>query len=147
MRKFVGSAVAVLALVAFASAEEFTGIITKFEDGKITVKKFNKEDKKLEDATTLKVSDKVKIQKGKFSTDGGFKIEADGDYEGGKDALVKAIKEAADKAKDAGDKGKKGFGFGGGVFAQVTTEGSGDNAKVTEIRVMPAFGKKKKDAQ
>ena len=145
MRKFVGSAVVVLALVAYASAEEFMGIITKYEDGKLTVKKFNKDDKKFEDATTLKVADKVKIQKGKVNTDGGFKIEADGDYEGGKDALVKAIKEAADKAKDAGDKFK---GFGGGVFAQVITEGEGANATVKEIRVLPGFGKKgKKDAQ
>ena len=135
MRRFVVSAVAVMAIVAFASAEEFTGVITKFEDGKLTIKKFNKDDFKFGEPMTLKVADKVKIQKAKVSTDGGFKIEADGDYEGGKDALVKAIKDAVDKAKDAGDKFK---GFGGGVFAQVITEGEGANATVKEIRVLPA---------
>ena len=143
MRKFVVSAVAVLAFVAYASAEEFIGTITKYEDGKITFKKFGK-DKKAEE-TTLKVAANVKIVKGKFNkSDEGFKVDADGDYEGGKDMLVKAVKEAADKAKDAGDKGKgKGFGFGGGVGAWLVTDGD----TVKEIRVMQGFGKKKKDAQ
>jgi len=142
MRKFVVSAVVILCVVAVASADEFIGTITKYEDGKVTVKKFDK-DKKTAEEMTYKVAANVKILKGKFNkTDDGFKIDADGDYEGGKDALVKAVKEAADKAKDAGDKGK-GKGFGGGVGAWLVTDGD----TVKEIRVMQGFGKKKKDAQ
>ena len=145
MRKFVAASLVVLVALAVAAAEEFTGFVTKFEGGKITVKKFKGKDAPPEEVT-LNVAPNVKVMKGAFNKDT-KKIDADGDYEGGKDALAKRVKEAADKAKEAAkDETKKGFGlFGSTVFAGIVTEGEGDAAKVTEIRVSKGFGKKKKD--
>jgi hypothetical protein len=88
---------------------------------------------------TLQLAKKAKYMKGKFmKSEDKFTIESDGELEGGKEALEKRVKEAAEK------KGK----FGAGVFAHIITKGEGDKARVIEIRVMPAFkGKfKKKDA-
>ena len=143
MYRFVSAALVVLVAFAVATAEEITGVVTKFEDGKITFKKFKKGEKGGE-PTTLTVAANCKFLKAKFNKEE-MKFEADGDLDGGKEAFVKRVKESAAKKPDDGAKGKKGFGFGG-VFSQIITEGEGDNAKVTEIRVMPAFGKKKKDA-
>jgi hypothetical protein len=137
MYKFVGSALAVLVVFTIAAAEEFTGIITKYEDGKITFKKFAKKGDKGEEATRP-VAAGCKFLKAKFNKDD-KKFEADGDLEGGKEAFAKQVKDAAAKKPD--DDKKKGFG--GGVFAQIITDGDGDKAKVTEIRV---FMFKKKDA-
>ncbi len=115
--------------------------------------------------TTIKVAANIKILKGKLKADAGFNIEADGDYEGGKEAFAKAVKDAAGKkmegdTKKADDKKaddkkaekKKGGGkkgglsgmFAGGVPALIITEGEGDNAKVIEIRVIGLNIKKKK---
>ncbi len=144
MRKFAGALVLVFAVFAVAAAEEFVGVVTKFDDGKITLKKFKKGEKG-GDATTLAVAANCKYMKAKFNKEE-MKIEADGVLEGGKEAFAKRVKEsAAKKADDNSDKKKKFAGFGG-VFAQIVTEGEGDSAKVVEIRVLPAFGKKKKDA-
>lgn len=137
MSKFVGSALLVLIVLTVAVADEFTASITKFEDGKVTFTKFKKGEKG--EATTLPVSAKVKFMKAKFNPED-KKLEADGELEGGKDAFDKQVKEAAAK-KSTDDTKKKGFG-GGGVFAQIVTEGEGDAAKITEIRVF-SFGKKK----
>ena len=148
MTRFVCVALVFLAAVALVTAEEFSGVISKFEGGKITVKKFNREEKKLGEAVTMTVAANCKFQKAKFNKEE-MKVEADGDLEGGKEAFAKRVKETVEKKPDDKkdtEKGKKGFGFGGGVFAQIITDGDGDRAKVTEIRVFPAFGKKKKDA-
>jgi hypothetical protein len=131
MHRFVAAATAVLLVVTVALADEFVASISKFEDGKITFTKFKKKEKG--ETQTMQVAKKAKFMKAKFSkTDDKFKIEADGELEGGRDAFAKRVEEAA--------KGK-------GVFAQIVTKGEGDKARVTEIRVFPAFkGKfKKKD--
>ena len=143
MHRFVCATLVILITVVFATAEEFSGVVSKFEDGKITFKKFKKGEKGGE-ATTLAVAANVKFMKAKFNKEE-MKIEADGELEGGKEAFAKRVKEAAEKKPDENKDKKKGFNFGG-VFTQIVTEGEGDNAKVTEIRVLPAFGKKKKDA-
>jgi hypothetical protein len=142
MHKFVGATIGLLAGFAFATAEEFAGVVSKFEDGKITFKKFKKGEKGGE-AMTLPVAANAKFMKAKFNKEE-MNIEPDGELEGGKDAFAKRVKEAAAKKPDENPEKKK-FAFGG-VFTQIVTEGEGDNAKVTEIRVFPGFGKKKKDA-
>jgi hypothetical protein len=138
MHRFVAAATAVLLMVTVALSDEFVGMITKFEDGKITFKKFKKGEEPVEG--TMQVAKKAKFMKGKFNkSDDKFVIEADGELEGGKEAFAKRIEEAV--------KMKKGK-FGGGLFAQIITKGEGDKARVTEIRVFPTFGKgkfKKKD--
>ena len=68
MLRRIAGAVAVLALcVGIGLAEEFRGVITKIEDGKVTFKtvKFNKEEKKLEigDAKTYELAKDVKVFK------------------------------------------------------------------------------------
>ncbi|HYV39835.1 MAG TPA: hypothetical protein VE988_29365, partial [Gemmataceae bacterium] len=164
MRKFIASTFVTLALVAMAAAGEHTGIVTKFEDGKLILKDFSGllQGGEATDITIV-VADNVKILKGKIDIQGGFAggaipIEADGDYPGGKEAFAKAVKEATAKKADdkkaddkkADDKkaGKKVGGFGGmfggpGVFAHVITEGEGDKAKVVEIRVIDIGNLKK----
>ena len=67
-----------------------------------------------------------------------MKIEAGEDFEGGKDALAKQVKETAERVKKYIEEGKKGFGLG--VFAVIVTEGG----KVIEVRVTGG-GKKKQD--
>jgi hypothetical protein len=144
MHKIFGALLAFVAVVALVTAEEFSGSVTKFADGKLTIKKFNREEKKLGEPVTLSVAADCKFLKAKFNKEE-MKIETDGELEGGKEAFAKRVKEAAAKKPDDPEKQKK-FAFGG-VFAQIITEGEGDSAKVTEIRVFPAFGKKKKDAE
>ena len=134
MHRFVAAATAVLLVVTVALSDEFVGVITKFEDGKITFKKFKKGEQPEE--VTMQVAKKAKFMKGKFNKDD-MKFEADGELEGGKEAFVKRLEEASKK------KGK----FGAGLFAQIITKGEGDKARVTEIRVFtPPKFKKKKDA-
>jgi hypothetical protein len=150
MRKFIASAAVVLFAFTLAVADETNALITKFEDGKITVTKKGKgKDAKAEEFTLMVAAD-AKFRKAKFSFDKETmkaKFEDDGEYEGGKEAFAKAVKEAkekADKAKDDPDKKKKGGLFGGGVFATIVTDGEFKNdAKVTEIRalVFKGFGK------
>ena len=135
MRKFVAAILALVMAVAVASAEEFVGFITKFEDGKMTVKKSKGTEPPEE--ITLKVADNVKIVRGKVNN-GTMKLEAGEAFEGGKDALAKQVKETAERVKKWIEEGKKGFGLG--VFASIVTEGD----TVTEIRVTGG-GKKKQD--
>jgi hypothetical protein len=141
MHRFVAAATAVLLVVTVALSDEFVGSITKFEDGKITVTKFKKGEKS--EPETIRVSKKAKFMKAKFNFEE-KKVEVDGELEGGKEAFAKRVEEAA-KAKGKGKGKGKGFGFPG-VFAQIVTTGEGDKARVTEIRVFPAFKGKKKDA-
>src|ERR1043166_6947071 len=74
-RRFVCAAVVTLAVFGVALADEFTAVISKVEDGKVTYKKFkfNAEEKKIEfgDATTLPAAKDVKAPKTKFDKDAG----------------------------------------------------------------------------
>lgn len=135
MRKFVAASLVLVIANAGAAADEFVGFITKFEDGKMSVKKSIGTEPPEE--VTLKVADNVKIVRGKVNNDT-MKIEAGEAFEGGKDALAKQVKETAERVKKWTEEGKKGFGLG--VFASIVTEGD----KVTEIRVTGG-GKKKQD--
>jgi hypothetical protein len=120
-------------VVAVTAADEFVTFITKFEDGKMTVKK--SKGTELPEEVALKVADNVKIVKGEMNMNT-KKLEAGEAFEGGKDALAKQVKETAERVKKWTEEGKKGFGLG--VFASIVTEGD----KVTEIRVTGG-GKKK----
>ena len=133
MRKFVAASLVFVIAIGGAAADDFVGFITKFEDGKLTVKKSKGTEPPEE--VTLTVADNVKIVRGKVNTNT-MKIEAGEAFEGGKDALAKLVKETAEKVRKWTEEGKKGFGPG--VFASIVTEG--DN--VTEIRVTGG-GKKK----
>ena len=135
MRKFVAASLVLVLSVAVASADEFVGFITKFEDGQMTVKK--SKGTEAPEEVSLKFDDDVKIFRSKFNKDT-QKIEAGEAFEGGKEALAKLVKETAEKVKKWTEEGKKGFGPG--VFASIVTEGD----KVTEIRVSGG-GKKKED--
>ena len=134
MRKYVATSLVFVIAVAVAAADEFTGFITRFEDGKMTVNKTKGTD--TEDVT-LKVADNVKIVRSKMNMNT-KKLEAGEAYEGGKDALAKQVKHTAEQVKKWTEEGKKGFGLS--VFASIVTEGD----KVTEIRVTGG-GKKKQE--
>lgn len=135
MRKFVAASLVLVIANAGASADEFVGFITKFEDGKMSVKKSKGTEPPEE--ITLKVADNVKIVRGKMNMNT-QKLEAGEAFEGGKDALAMQVKEASEKVKKWTEEGKKGFGLG--VFASIVIEGD----TVTEIRVTGG-GKKKQD--
>ena len=135
MRKFVAASLVLVIAVAGAAADEFVGFITKFEGGKMSVKKSKGTEPPEEVA--LKVADNVKIVRGKVNMTT-MKIEAGEAFEGGKDALAKQVKETAERVKKYIEEGKKGFGLG--VFASIVTEGD----TVTEIRVTGG-AKKKQD--
>lgn len=133
MQKFVAASLALVLSVAVATAGEFVGFITTFENGKMTVKKSKGTEPPEE--VVLKFADNVKIVRGKVNTTT-MKIEAGEAFEGGKDALAKQVKETAERVKKYIEEGKKGFGLG--VFASIVTNGD----QVTEIRV--TGGSKKK---
>ena len=135
MLKFVAASLVLAIAVSAAEADEIVGFVTKFEVGKMTVKKSKGNDPPEE--FTLKVDNNVKIVRGKVNTNT-MKIEAGEAFEGGKDALAKQVKETAERVKKYVEEGKKGFGLG--VFASIVTEGD----TVTEIRVTGG-GKKKQD--
>ncbi|HQR41455.1 MAG TPA: hypothetical protein PLX97_02200, partial [Gemmatales bacterium] len=107
---------------------------TRFEDGKMTVKKTKGTET---EEVTLKVADNVKIVRSKMNMNT-KKLEAGDAFEGGKEALAKLVKQTAEQVRKWTEEGKKGFGLG--VFASIVTEGD----KVTEIRVTGG-GKKKQD--
>lgn len=134
MWKFVAASLVLVFANAVAAADEFVGFITKFEGGKLTVKRSKGTEPPEE--VTLKVADNVKIVRSKINN-ATMKIEAGEAYEGGKDALAKQVQETADRVKKWTEEGKKGFGLG--VFASIVTEGD----TVTELRV--SGGKKKQD--
>ena len=133
MRKFVAVSLVLVFPVAVAEAEEFVAFITKFEDGKMTVKKSKGTEPPEE--VTLKLADNFKIVRAKVNN-ATMKLEAGDAYEGGKDALAKQVKETAERVKKWIEEGKKGFGLG--VFASIVTEGD----TVTEIRVTGGAKKK-----
>ena len=79
------------------------------------------------------------------------RLRSDGDYPDGAAGLAKAVEEAAKKAEENKDKDKgrarQGkFGAEPGVGVRIVTEGEGDSAKITEIKVV-TFQKKKADAE
>ena len=135
MPKFVAASLVLVIAVSGAAADEFVAFITKFEDGKMSVKRSKGTEPPVE--VTLKVADNVKIVRGKVNMNT-MKIEAGEAFEGGKDALAKQVKETAERVKKWTEEGKKGFGLG--VFASIVTEGD----MVTEIRVTGG-AKKKQD--
>jgi hypothetical protein len=134
MPKFVAATLVLMIAIPVAVADEFVGFITKFEDGKMTVKKSKGTET---EEVTLKIADNVKIVRGKMNMNT-KKLEAGDAFEGGKDALAKQVKETAERVKKWTEEGKKGFGLG--VFASIVTEGD----KVIEIRVTGG-GRKKQD--
>ncbi|MFO0812071.1 MAG: hypothetical protein U0796_02565 [Gemmatales bacterium] len=134
MRKSVAIILVLVIAVTTAAADEFVGFITRFEDGKMTVKKTKGTET---EEVTLKVADNVKIVRSKMNMNT-KKLEAGDAFEGGKEALAKLVKQTAEQVRKWTEEGKKGFGLG--VFASIVTEGD----KVTEIRVTGG-GKKKQD--
>jgi hypothetical protein len=110
--------------VSVVMGDEFFAAIREVKDGKVTFAKFNKAEKKAEDPMTLPAAANVKVMTGKFNKDT-KKIEAGEELAGG-------LKN--EKFSNIGEKG---------VMANITT--SDDGKTITEIRVLPKFGKKKKD--
>jgi hypothetical protein len=122
LRRFVCAAVILVLGVGVVMAEEFMGMITKVEGGKVTFTEFKGKEKG--DAKTLPVAEKVKVVKGKFNKDT-KKMEAGDAIEGGlKNEMFTKI-------------GEKG------VFASIVTDK--DNKQITEIRAFTFGGKKGKD--
>ena len=119
LRKFVCAAVVLAVGISVAMAEEMTGLITNVDGNKITFKKgFKGEAKEL----TLVDNVKVKSATGK-------KVEDKFEVTVGEDLKDGLKNERFTKI------GKFG------VFSQIVTN---DDGKVTEIRVFPAKGFKKK---
>lgn len=122
MRKFVCAAVVTLVTFGVAMAEEFAGIITKVEDGKVTFFKFDFKAKEKGEETTLPAATDIKVVKGKFNKED-MKIDAGDKIENGlKNEMFKKIEK--------------------GMFAFMVTDKDGKS--ITEIRVL---AKKKKDAE
>lgn len=158
IRRFACAGVVTLLTLSVALAEEFTANVSKIEGGKITFTKggfgggFGKgkgKDAKKPEPITLDLASNVKYLKAKAAfnaEDKKLNITVEGNLEGGKEAFEKLVKEnAAKKKEDPDKKGKGKFGGfgGGGTTVQLVTEGEGDKAKVTEIRVYKLEFKKK----
>jgi hypothetical protein len=131
-RKLFCSMFVMVAVIGFVAAEEFQATITKVDGDNITYQKYKKADKGKKgkgekDGDPVTISAKgAKVINGKFDAD--TKKVADGDpIEGG---LKAEIFTKIDEKK--------------GVTATLTTEGEGDKAVVTKIRV---FAKKKAAAE
>jgi hypothetical protein len=134
VRKLFCSMMVMVVAVAFVAAEEFAGTITKVDGDKVTVQKYKKAEKgkkgkgeKDGDPITLSAKG-AKIVTGKFDAD--TKKLTDGDEV--KDGLKNEMFTTIDDKK--------------GVQAQITTEGEGDKATITKIRV-GGKGKKKAAAE
>jgi hypothetical protein len=133
MPKFACIITAVVVLLAFtiATAKEYPGLIIKVEDSKITYwpggKKANEKN--------LPIAANAMINKAKYYKDG--KYVADGALDGGREALTKMVKEAADDPKKRKQPG---------VFAVIITEGTDVSEKVVELRVFQFMKKEKKDS-
>jgi len=141
MRKFVCAAVATLMVFGVALAEDYTAVISKVEDGKVTFKKFklNKEDMTTElvDEQTLPTTAGVKVVKGKYDEDTKKMVATD--------AIEGGLKHGRFTRLDPTRKNK--FGFDGGLTATITVEGG----KITQVMVHSGGkgvkGGKKKDAE
>lgn len=125
LRRFVCAAVVLVFGFGIAFADEFAGMITKVEGGKVTFTEFKGKEKG--DAKTMPVSDKVKVVKGTFNKET-KKMEAGAAIEGG-------LKNEMFSKDKIGEKG---------VFATIVTDK--DNKEITEIRAFTfGGGFKKKD--
>jgi hypothetical protein len=126
LRRSLSAALVMFVVGGFLVAGTHTGVVTKIEDGKVTVKMF----KKGEDPTekTFKISKDAKfIRKAK---------DKDGED---KELKLDDVKEMIAKAKEA----KKGKGRGG--FAKIETTGEGDDETITKITFGGGRRKKTKD--
>lgn len=126
MRKLVVASLVLVVAGAALTADEFSGFITRFEDGRMVVKK--SKGGETPEEINLKVADNVRIVRGKVNINT-MKLEAGEALEGGKEALSIQVKETAARVRKYIEEGRKGFGLG--VFAGIVTEGD----KVIEIRV------------
>jgi hypothetical protein len=126
MLRSVGAAVVLFVLGGFVIAETYRGSLVKLEDDKVTVRVFNKEDKKATEKTFKVNKDTKYVQKAK---------DKDGEDKVLKAEDVKTLIEKAGKGGDKGDKGGKGKGRGGrgGAFATIETTGEGDAETVKSI--------------
>ena len=127
LRRSLGAAIVLFVLGGFVVAETYNGLITKHEDGKITIRvRKDKEDKKGTEKT-FKVSKDVKFFKGAKKGDEPTELKAD-DFT---KMLEKAVKSESTRGK--------------GVFAKIETSGSGDDETVTKITVRGGGKRTKKD--
>jgi hypothetical protein len=112
LHRGLSAALVLFVLGGFLLAGTYTGLVTKVEDGKITVKTFKKGEEPTE--KTFKVSKDVKITKKKSKDDEGEAVKVED--------FTKAVEKAA-----------KGEGKFKGVFAKIETEGEGSDETVTKI--------------
>jgi len=128
-RRYMGAMLVMFLVGGLALAGEYTGLITKYEDGKITVRTFGKKGKGKE--MTLKVTKDAKMTKaGKEKDDEPTKISA------------KQLNEAIEKGFEIKGKEIKG------VIGRVTTKGEGADEEVIAIQIGGrGKGTKKKDAE
>jgi hypothetical protein len=122
LRRSLASALVMFVIAGFVLAEDISGLITKVDGDKVTVKTRDKDKKSTEKTYTL--SKDVKITKaGKTKDDEPTKLSKD----------------------ELSELAKKGFKFKDktveGVFAKITTK----DDEVTEIKLGGGFVRKKKD--
>ncbi len=125
LRRGLSAALVLLVIGGFLLAGEYIGAITKYEDGKITVKVFKKKGEEPEEKT-FKVSKDAKFRKGAKKGEEGDEIKAE-DFQ-------KMVEKAG-----------KGKGKFKGVFAKIETEGEGSDEKATKISAFAPFKKKEKE--
>ncbi len=124
LRRGLSAALVLFVIGGFLFAGTYTGLVTKMEDGKITVKLFKKGEEPTE--KTFKVSKSAKFRKGAKKDEEGEEIKAE-DFE-------KMVEKAG-----------KGKGKFKGVFSKIETEGEGSDEKVTKISAFAPFKKKAKE--
>jgi hypothetical protein len=130
-RRSVAAGVVLFVLGGFVLAESYTGIVTKLEKDKVTIKVRKKGEKKGEQKT-FKVTKDTKIQK---RAKKGEEPET---------VSISDVQKMIDKGFKIGDKERKG------VFGKIETKGEGDDETATSITVGggrrgKAKGKPKKD--
>ncbi|HYV34511.1 MAG TPA: hypothetical protein VE988_02335 [Gemmataceae bacterium] len=154
MKKFVFASVAVLALVGFVTADEFTAQIMKVEGNTVTFKKGGgfggggKKGGKADPAEQPKeekadVTSDVKVLKGEFDFGGAGGKKGGGAGKKADPGAKKGAGGIAVKEGDALEGGLKNEVFTKiddkkGVFAQITTNDAGKITKIVTI----TFGKK-----
>jgi hypothetical protein len=112
LRKFACAAVIVVLGLGVALADEFTAVISKVEDGKVTFKKAKKGSEEM----TLPVATTVKVTKGGNYNKDTKKVE---------DAVTVTEGIKSNQLSNIGDKG---------VRARITTDA--DNKHITEIDIL-----------
>src|SRR4051812_13338107 len=122
MRKFVCAAVVTAFAVSFAVADDFTALISKLDDGKVTFKKTEK-GKTVGEDITLSLAKDAKIHKGK-----------------GKKGVYETVGDALEKTDYTALITKGIEGKAKGANAYITTDADGK----TITRILLLQGKKKK---